>query len=456
MRNLMMFSTLTKYRRWLIVLLALLVISTSTAATVAAQENSSPTLTVVAETLAIRSGPDADYPTFEMLLQDDTKGIIGYNAETGWWQVVSMYGSPGWVSGAEADVSVNEAAIRQFVTPEQPQPITPTTPVSTDNSESTIVFQTASGGPIYAVNPDGTNLRYLTTGLDPALSPDGQWVAFTRWETSQDGALGSVWLINIDGTGERVIHENVYNPRTPVWSADGTQLVISMQHGGTVEPVHKCWGERPPSGAYNISRTADGPGDIEYCFTLPPDPHWGLRWIDVTTGAYEDLPGDTYSLSPAWDPNNSQHLVYDGDRALVNLDLTTAQTWPLIEDPNAHSPVFSPDGSQIALTYRQDDHWEIQVMNADGSGSVRLTQTSYQTLVQQQLNGETTHSYNNASPTWSPDGTQIAFLTDRTGQWKIWVMNADGSNQRPMFPNGELNGIVLNYAGVDEQMLSWQ
>ena len=39
-------------------------------------------------------------------------------------------------------------------------------------------------------------------------------------------------------------------------------------------------------------------------------------------------------------------------------------------------------------------------------------------------------------------------------RWKIWLMNADGSGQRPLFTNVALNGLTLNYAGVDEQMLS--
>jgi len=457
MKELKICQNQLKNRPWLVFLLLFLMGGLVFTPSVSAQEENIPQLTVVAEAVVVRSGPDATYPPFDTFEQGTTRGIIGYNAETGWWQVVSTYGSPGWVSGDAADVSVNEAAVSQFVSlPASESLLGPA--VTPAPAVGILVFQTSSGGPIYAINQDGTNLRYLTTGIDPVLSPDGQWVAFTRWETSQDGSLGSVWLINVDGTGERVIHENVYNPRTPVWSADGSLLFISMQHGGNASEIQKCWGERPLREATDVSEDPDpgDPRDVEYCFTMPPDPHWGLRRIEVATGAHEDLPGDTYSLSPAVDPSNSHHLVYDGDRALVNLNLESGETWPLIEDPNAHSPVYSPDGSRIALTYRQDEHWEIQVMNADGSNRTRLTETSYQSFAEQILNGEGPYAYNNASPTWSPDGTEIAFVTDRTGRWEIWVMNADGSNQRPMFPAGTLENIPLQYNGMDEQMLSWR
>jgi Tol biopolymer transport system component len=69
------------------------------------------------------------------------------------------------------------------------------------------------------------------------------------------------------------------------------------------------------------------------------------------------------------------------------------------------------------------------------------------------------HSFNNAAPTWSPDGSQIAFLTDRTGQWEIWVMDADGSNQHPLFDAAVETQLAtelgLQYNGVDERMLNW-
>ncbi len=46
-----------------------------------------------------------------------------------------------------------------------------------------LVFMTGSGGELYVINVDGSGLRRLTGGIiDPVLSPNGQQVAFTRWD----------------------------------------------------------------------------------------------------------------------------------------------------------------------------------------------------------------------------------------------------------------------------------
>jgi TolB protein len=328
-----------------------------------------------------------------------------------------------------------------------------------------LVFQTASGGAIYAANPDGSALRYLTSGMDPALSPDGRRVAFTRWDNPQHGALGSLWVINVDGSGERLVSGDLHQPKAPVWSPDGSQIAVSVQQGGRLQPEPKCSRDLPAEplladedGNYFrvVVKPDGGEIDVKLCYTLLPHPFWRLRVVDVAGGAGRDLPGDLFSYAPAWDPANAWRLVYAGEGGLVNLDLNRGATWALTRDVRDHTPAFSPDGRRITVAYKQHDHWDIHVMNADGSGRARLTETPLRVLVEQRMKGEPERAWNNAAPVWSPDGHQIAFLTDRTGRWEVWVMQADGGDQHPMFSAALNDRLALSYYSVDERALSWR
>jgi Tol biopolymer transport system component len=456
-------SPLVRTRRsWLTALLALLLAGTILAPSATAQAGDNPQLTVLAAALNVRSGPGVTYPTVGLLTQGDQVTVAGQQAANGWWQVNLPDGGTGWVSGGAAYVLVSDdtAGLPRVTTPASTAAAVQSTTLSTSPSTAkkggTLVFQTASGGAIYAVNADGSNLRYLTSGMDPALSPDGQWVAFTRWNDTQNGALGSLWVINVDGSGERAILGDIHQPKSPVWSPDGKHIALNMQQGGRVHEERKCSGQRPPREAYNVDVDRKDSGDIQYCYTLPPHPFWGLRTVDVATGAFEDLTNDFFSYSPTWDPAHAGHLVYKEERGLMNLDLNQGTTWPLTNDGDDHSPAFSPDGSKIAVSYWQNDHWEVHVLNADGSGRARLTQTSIRAILEQQVKGQMPKSWNNAAPAWSPDGSQIAFLTDRTGQWEIWIMNADGSNQHPLLSSAAQAQLNLQYHGMEERVLSWR
>lgn len=76
------------------------------------------------------------------------------------------------------------------------------------------------------------------------------------------------------------------------------------------------------------------------------------------------------------------------------------------------APVFSPDGKSIAFASNRDGgKWRIYVMNADGSNVRALTPGPM-----------------DLTPTWSPDGNWIAFASTRGGQFDIWMVDKNGGN----------------------------
>lgn len=74
-------------------------------------------------------------------------------------------------------------------------------------------------------------------------------------------------------------------------------------------------------------------------------------------------------------------------------------------------PRWSPDGSRIAFESERDGNWEIYVMDEDGGNQTRLTN-----------NGGS-----DAWPRWNDDGSRIAFQSNRDGNWEIYVVDVSAS-----------------------------
>jgi len=77
---------------------------------------------------------------------------------------------------------------------------------------------------------------------------------------------------------------------------------------------------------------------------------------------------------------------------------------------------YSPDGSRIAFASNRDGNFEIYLVDADGGGLVRVTETPA----------------NETEPAWTPDGTRLVYQSDSSGAPQIWIMRVDGSGQRAL------------------------
>ena len=86
------------------------------------------------------------------------------------------------------------------------------------------------------------------------------------------------------------------------------------------------------------------------------------------------------------------------------------------QQPAATDASFSPDGSEILFAANHDGDLEIFVVNADGSDQRQLTDNGNQDFF----------------PSWSPDGQTIVFSSDRGGAVELYLMDTDGGNQRPL------------------------
>jgi Tol biopolymer transport system component len=405
----------------------------------------------------------------EATLQPGNRTIIISTAkENSRWKVTEVLLNTTIQAGAPANTGAGTA------TP-QVQPVA-------GNGTGKLVFQTQSGGDIYLINADGTGLTRLTHGIDPQLSPDGTKVAFTRWDPQYE-----LFTINVDGTNEQSLLAGFRQMKSPTWAADGSKIIFNFQDGGRLESQTRRFGlttlaERAIAGnPVNIPDNARGIEfkDGKLQFTIPPDAYWWLGMVDLVKQEYVDLStGNRYNYAPTGYPTDPNKIILRADKGMMLNDLQAqGNSQPVSFDDRDRGAIsVSPDGTKVAFTYFQDGHWEIHTINIDGTNRQRLTETplavvadrhtagnevyineeGFRTMSRAQPGSMPNVSWNNAAPVWSPDGSQIAFMTDRQGKWEIWIMNADGSNQRPMFPNGAVDQLGFNFAGVDERMLSWR
>jgi len=281
-------------------------------------------------------------------------------------------------------------------------------------------------GSLWKQGLDSLEADQLTVGsgydYQPDCSPDGRWVVYA----SYDNDAVELWALNLETKQSRPLTSGGAVNVEPRFSPDGKRIAfVSTSYHGR---FHIFAGDFSKGELTNVQR--------------------------LTGETRSDLPRFYYSefdheISPAWSPDGSE-LIFISNRSHI---YGTGGIWRMKAEAGAAAqeihaeettwktrPDFSPDGKRIVYASYLGQQWhQLWVIPSHGGDAFPL---SY-------------GDFDNINPRWSPDGTRIAFISNRNGNTSQWIQEALGGAQRQIVakekkylkPMGHLSIAVLDPSG---------
>ncbi|HUK36147.1 MAG TPA: amidohydrolase family protein [Vicinamibacterales bacterium] len=335
-------------------------------------------------------------------------------------------------------------------------------------------------GGLWIVPIAGGQARRITDeygdARQPSWSSDGRTIAFQSY---RDGTW-RIWTVGADGANLKAVTSGSFDDREPQWSPDGTRIAFSSDRSGNydvwvLEPASGRLQQITTNGASDFAPAWSPDGrEIAFVSTRTPSPGVYAATLDGQERLVASATGSVGA--PSWSPDrkvlftvvptgtsgeSSPQLVYDGktiatgedyfpfraqwltgdeflypaDGAIKRRSLTrgTLASTPfsatLAVRPANYSrkrrdfdsiaptrslgmmhPVASPDGSRVAFA-ALGDLWTLTI----GDGTPRRV---------------TDDAFVDTDPAWSPDGSALAFASDRAGNMDIWVHDLRTGSER--------------------------
>lgn len=245
---------------------------------------------------------------------------------------------------------------------------------------------------LFASVPDRSVDVSLTSNsfndTDPHASPDGDKVVFVS------GRSGSseIWVLDGAEGGEQLFGTRDGTEHRPQWAPDGSSIAFRSSDSDRFELFHWTAGSAP------ISITASWPNAYDW----------------------------------SWHPTDRRIVYWVSDAGTPTIHVRDVDSGQDIEIGPGQTPAWSPDGSRIAYTVTNDDGTHIWISSDTGTNARQLT------------GGIAT----NALPTWSADGTAIAFMSDSRQPtfFDLVIIGLDGMGGGPLLELDLVQPLPLRWS----------
>lgn len=308
-----------------------------------------------------------------------------------------------------------------------------------------IAFQSSRDGTwhLWTVAPDGSNAKMITSGpfddREPHWSPDGKRIAFA----SDRSGNYDIWELTVAGGAVRQITKNPGNDFTPSWSPDGHEIafVSTRQPNPGVYAITPAGEERLVAAvAGGVGTPSWSPdGTVLYSVYSGGDARLRLGNREIVAGE------DIFPFRAQWLDGDT--FIYTSDGLIKRRSVSTGKVENIPFEatltvrraiyPRKHRnfdaeaprqaqgimrPSISPDGKQVAFV-ALGDLWLLDIGNPKPR---RLTNDEFL----------------EADPSWSRDGSQLVYTSERGGSMDLWVrdMRTGVERQLTKLPGAEIAG----------------
>jgi len=273
----------------------------------------------------------------------------------------------------------------------------------------------------------------LNNTSEPALSPDGQTLAWRGWGGIPDELR----------PGEPHPFKGCAEPTAERWLQTATlEVAMVRSMTGYYEDAHPDWSPDGQRVLFDTGRNGDGITRI--------------RFFYADGSGEEEL--QIAGQQPAWAPDNERFVYRGCDNTGNRCGLwlaraTPLKPWeaganiigPILQEAEAAHPDWSPVTDEIVYQSPASGSWDLYLMNADGTGQRPLT-------AGQGVAG---------LPAWSPDGQWIAYVAFDGVNWSLHAVNRNGEQDQKIFAyDGGLYTLpvaVEPYGSRDwlDEQISW-